>query len=85
MQVPVDAGAVEAGLEEGGLEEAGAELEPVLCAELGAEPDDAVTLGWGLADAAVPDCTDHCTGTDLAGHFGLVIDTWVSLPDARQA
>jgi hypothetical protein len=57
----------------------------VLCAELGDEPDDAVTLGWGLADAAVPDCTDHCTGTDLAGHFGLVIDTWVSLPDARQA
>jgi hypothetical protein len=80
VQVPVDAGAVEAG-----LEEAGAELEPVLCAELGVALDDAVTLGWGLADAAVPDCTDHCTGTDLAGHLGLVIDTWVSLPDARQA
>ena len=47
-------------------------------------PDEGAELGCGLADAAGPDCTDHWTGTDLAGQFGAAIDTWVSWP-RRQA
>ena len=48
--------------------------------------DDGAELGRGSGDDAGPDCTDHWTGTDLAGHFGVAaIDTRVSFPDARQA
>jgi hypothetical protein len=48
--------------------------------------DDGVELGDGLADAAGLDCPVHWIGTDPVGHFGAAaIDTWLSLPAARQA
>ena len=51
-----------------------------------ADVADGAELGCGLADAAGPDCTDHWTGTELAGQFGAAATvTWVSFPAARQA
>jgi hypothetical protein len=47
---------------------------------------DGVALGDGLADAGGLDCAVHWTRVDPVGHFGAAaIDTWLSLPAARQA
>lgn len=69
----------------------GGELDVEAGGELAGGSDGRVDCGCDVGhddvgDDSGPECPVQRTGSESAGHFGAEItETWVSLPDARQA
>ena len=76
-------GALE-GMPEAGAVEAGAVEAGALGAVAGEVLDDGLEVGCGCAADAGLAWAVHRTTTDLVGHFGAVIEMWLSFPPARQ-